>query len=155
METVKLVSLSISILVFVFFLFASYLKVGMTKSISQIFYKREEPILFSLTMWAMSVPLLAFYEPGHWLLVIGVVCIALIGGLPLYKKYPIVHYAFAGVGIFAMLLALWQQFGMLYPFVGYVVVGAPIVLTRLWWKLYLMEVIAFLTIIVSLALNVW
>jgi len=155
METVKLVALSISFTVFAFFLFASYFKVGLTKSVSQIFYKIEEPIWFSLMLWITAIPMFAFYQEGHWLIPIGVFCIAMVGGLPLYKKYPIIHYIFAGVGIFSMLIGIWEQFGMLYPFVGYIAGGIPIILTKLWWKLYLMEILAFLIIIVSLAFTVW
>lgn len=160
MNTVSIVTLALTAL----YLLISYSKFGMTKSISETFYKwmaLDYSVLF--VIWCFVVTLGAWlqslYHLKHetkFILLIAGFFMFCIGIAPTYKdkKVSTLHYVFAALAIILGFLALyvehkgdWRSWVPVTVFV----LSIPVI-RKFWpqWTTYIVEVIAFALIFVFL-----
>jgi len=155
----KLLLLLASLLIFSTYVITIWIKYGILPTISDSYYilPDNRKILFTLTLWAFSLPVIIVgaTTSGINIMFFAGASICFVGASPLFKEHfeGRVHYVSAIIGIVLGLTSLWVNFGL-----GELVVTSVLLMLTIrilvknnytWW----IEILAFLTIIIGLLLT--
>ena len=135
-------------------------KFGVLPSISQSFYNLNETrlgLLFTLFCWALAIPMIFQSNETTPLFFFSAAGLALVGATPMFNwsgaMTDKLHGIGAGVGIAFGLAALYFEYHMWEPFVGFILATGLILGLKLKNHIWWIEIMAFLSIITGLLLR--
>jgi hypothetical protein len=150
--TYQIILLLVSLTIFVSYITFIIINFGILPSISDSYYKLSlnSKFIFTLAMWGFAFPIIMLSENG--LLFFSGAGICFVGAAPLFKEEfeGLIHRIGAITGIGLGLLALIIYYNSYYLVLLYVLIFLIIYLSkvnnRIWW----IEILSFLTIIIGL-----
>jgi len=131
------------------------IKYGWLPSISESFYHLPKKLswIFSIFLWVISILIIA----ATWetrLIVIACWCIMGVGVFPYFLDTRWIHYLFALTGFTIGLISVWINFNGWYFDILFLAILLYILLAKVKHRIFWIEVIAFLTIIISIFVSI-
>lgn len=143
--------------IFIFYIGYIWLKYGALKSISESYYALPRKLrpLFTLALWGFAIPAIIIGDCG--LMFLAGSGIAFVGAAAQMHEQFVrkVHVTAAIIGITAGHLAIIFNYHMWWITVAFVLASIPFLIfdkkTRIWW----VEILAFLSISIALAFQIF
>jgi hypothetical protein len=148
---------AIMVVVFVAYVSFIWIKYGVQKSISDSYYRlpEKQKYLFTLFCWGFSIP--AIILGNCFLMFLAGTGICFVGAAAAFKGNEMehwVHMAGAYTGVLLSQIAIWNNFDLWSINVAFVAGALPIMLCGIKNKIWYVEILAFTSIMVALALNI-
>lgn len=154
------VLLGIAFVIFIRYVQTIWEVYGVQKSISESYYRLLEEdnkylkYLFTFFCWGFAYPILIVAHTP--LMYIATSLIMLVGASPAFKQDKLVKSlhmigAYGGVGI--AMISIWIDFYMWYLTIAFIVIAGNLFIFKVKNKIWWIEIIAFLTIVLTLILR--